>query len=94
MPTSEPGAKEEIVSPTRAVPRGPLATITRIRTFRALQSRDCRLLWLGQCGYSGAVWGESIARGWLVYDMTNSALLLGLVGMLRSLPASRLSHPS
>ncbi|MBI4300964.1 MAG: MFS transporter, partial [Chloroflexi bacterium] len=85
MPADEPtaGASAGVLTGKK---RGSLAAVGRLRTFQALQHRDYRFLWLGQCGYSIAVWGESIARGWLVYDMTGSASALGLVSMLRSIP--------
>lgn len=54
--------------------------------FRALRNRDYRLLWSGQCGHSAALWAETIARSWLIWELTGSATLLATVNLLRALP--------
>jgi MFS family permease len=55
-------------------------------TFRSLAYRDFRLLIAGQMTTSSAQWMEQVARGWLVYDMTGSPLLLGAVQATRAVP--------
>ena len=60
-------------------------------TLRALQSRNFRLFLSGQvCALIG-YWMQSIAQGWLLYKMTDSATLLGLLGFASSLPILLLS---
>ena len=50
--------------------------------FRALSSGNSRLLFFGQGISLIGTWIQSVAQAWLVYKMTNSVLLLGLVGFL------------
>src|SRR5438445_13540101 len=54
--------------------------------FRSLRYPDFRLLMAGQLATSSAQWMEQVARGWLVYEMTNSPLLLGAVMATRAAP--------
>lgn len=55
-------------------------------TFASLRLRDYRLLWLGQLSTSMGQWMDQVTRGWLIYQMTGSALQLGLATALRGLP--------
>ncbi len=48
--------------------------------FRALYSRNYRLFFGGQGISFIGTWMQQIAMSWLVYRMTNSAFLLGLIG--------------
>lgn len=54
-------------------------------TFAALRSRNYRLFYLGQVVSLGGTWMQSVAQPWLVYQLTNSALLLGLLSGIASL---------
>jgi MFS family permease len=56
------------------------------RTFRALGHRDFRLLWLGQLVSLTGSWMQSVAQGWLVLRLGNSAFHLGLVGFCNFAP--------
>jgi MFS family permease len=56
------------------------------RTFRALRHRNFRLLWLGQLVSLTGRWMQSVAQGWLVLRLTDSAFYLGLVGFCTFLP--------
>ena len=49
------------------------------RTFSSLAIRDFRYLWLGMLTMMGGVQMEMLAIGYLVYDITGDARLLGLV---------------
>lgn len=60
--------------------------IPRVRTFNSLRFRDFRLLWLGQGGNSMGQWMDQVARSWLVYQITGSAVDLGLVSAMRGVP--------
>ena len=62
--------------------------VSRVRlTFRALGSRNYRLFFLGQGISMVGTWMQRIALGWLVYRMTDSAALLGVVGFASQIPA-------
>ncbi|HEY3117263.1 MAG TPA: MFS transporter, partial [Chloroflexota bacterium] len=65
---------------------GLLGAITRIRTFEALKFPNFRLLWYGQATTSLCQWMDQVARGWLMYQLTNSPLELGLVSVARAAP--------
>lgn len=56
------------------------------RTFSALQYRDFRLLWIGAFLSTTGTWMATIAQGWVVLQMTNSAFLLGVDGFLSTGP--------
>ena len=53
---------------------------------RALKSRNYRLFFSGQSVSLIGTWITRIATSWLVYRLTNSALLLGLVGFAGQVP--------
>ena len=56
-------------------------------TFRALNSRNYRLYFSGQAVSLTGTWMQSLAMSWLVYRLTNSVFLLGLVGFAGQIPA-------
>ncbi len=61
--------------------------LTHTRTFAALVLfRDYRLLWLGQSGNTIGQWMDQVTRSWLIYELTGSALQLGLVSAVRAIP--------
>jgi len=62
------------------------------RTFDALQNRDYRWYWLYRLGGECVVNLNGVAQGWLVYQLTGSALALGWVGAGRAV-ASLLIAP-
>ncbi|MEA2642793.1 MAG: hypothetical protein QOF51_4187 [Chloroflexota bacterium] len=72
-------------------PTGLLGTITRFRTFEALRYREFRLLWMGQFGSAMGMWMDQVTRGWLIYELTGSALQLGLISAIRFFPLLFLS---
>jgi len=49
------------------------------RTFAALENRNFRWMWLAGLASSATFQMGMITRGWLIYDMTGSALALGWV---------------
>jgi len=61
-------------------------------TFAALRHRNFRLFFTGQLISLVGTWMQSVAQGWLVLQLTNSALMLGLVGAASSLPILVLSY--
>jgi MFS family permease len=58
----------------------------RATTFRALQYRNYRYLWLGQTGHSATLWMDVIARSVLVLNLTDSAVWLSVVLAARTAP--------
>jgi MFS family permease len=58
----------------------------RFNTFRSLHYRDYRLLWIGTLFASSAQWVQQITVGWLAYQLTGSAFMLGAVNGARALP--------
>jgi len=60
-------------------------------TFRALRHRNYRLFFSGQTVSLIGTWMQQVAIGWLVYRLTNSALLLGIVGFASQIPIFLLS---
>jgi MFS family permease len=54
--------------------------------FGSLGIRDYRYLWIGNLGAAFAMQMQMVARGWLIYDMTRSAMDLAWVMMSFSLP--------
>ena len=55
-------------------------------TFAALRHRDYRRLWFGLLVSNAGAWMQITAQGWLVLQLTNSALYLGLVGASTAIP--------
>jgi MFS family permease len=55
-------------------------------TFISLRARDFRYLWLGILSMNAGMQMQSIARGYLVYDLTSSPILLGVVSAGFSIP--------
>src|SRR3990172_4990239 len=63
------------------------------RTFQALRHHDFRLYWIALTVSLTGVAFQTVAQGWLVYRLTGSALMLGVVGFIPavlSAPASLL----
>ncbi|HEX7708314.1 MAG TPA: MFS transporter [Thermoanaerobaculia bacterium] len=63
------------------VPRNRLA-----RTFSALHYRDFRLVWFGAFTSTTGTWMQAVAQGWLVWKMTDSAVMLGIDAFLATGP--------
>lgn len=60
---------------------------SRLNTiFRSLKYRNYRLFFSGQSVSLIGTWMQRIALPWLVYDLTGSALLLGIVGFVGQIP--------
>lgn len=58
----------------------------RLSTFTSLKHRDFRLIWTSTLFNSAGQWIQQVTLGWLVYDLTGSALLLGAVNGVRAIP--------
>lgn len=55
-------------------------------TFRALQHRNYRLFIGGQMVSLIGTWMQTVAQSWLVYRLTGSSVLLGVVGFASQIP--------
>lgn len=65
---------------------------TRLRqSLRALYSRNYRLFFIGQGLSLVGSWMTQIASIWLVYDLTHSTLLLGIVAVITQSPSFTLA---
>ncbi|MDD3237974.1 MAG: MFS transporter [Candidatus Gastranaerophilales bacterium] len=60
-------------------------------TFRAFNSRNYRLFFFGQCISLIGTWLQNVAIGWLLYSLTKSALMMGYVLFVVTLPPIFLS---
>src|SRR5690606_11734006 len=55
--------------------------------FRALRHRDYRLFFIGQGISLVGTWMQQVAMSWLVYRLTDSAFLLGVIGFSSQFPS-------
>ena len=60
-------------------------------TFGVLGIRDFRWYWLATVAYYIGFFTEILARGWLAYEMTQSAVLLGVVVVSQGVPQALLA---
>ncbi len=65
--------------------------LSRNRTFGALSVYNYRLFITGQAVSQSGTWLQRTAQAWLVLELTNSAVALGLVTALQTLPFLLLS---
>jgi predicted MFS family arabinose efflux permease len=56
------------------------------RVFRAFRYRDFRIMWLGACTSTTGTWMQILAQSWLVYQLSNSSLYLGLDAFFAQIP--------
>ena len=63
-------------------------------TFAALRHRNFRLWFLGQTLSMIGTWMQSVAQGWLVYDLTGSDFALGVISFIGTLPTLFLMLPA
>jgi MFS family permease len=59
--------------------------------FRSLRHRNFRLFWSGQLVSLIGTWMQSVSQGWLMHRLTDSPLMLGLLGFSQFIPVSALS---
>jgi len=57
----------------------------RVR-LRSLGHRNFRLYWWGQLISLVGTWMQSVAQGWLMHRLTDSAFMLGLLGFMQFIP--------
>lgn len=62
--------------------------------FRALKHRNFQLFFSGQIISLVGTWMQTVAQAWLIYRMTGSGELLGLLGFVGQFPIFLLSPPA
>ncbi|MSQ11638.1 MAG: MFS transporter [Dehalococcoidia bacterium] len=96
-------AAEQPTPAPETAPLAPVATLGKpalrarhwlfdLPTFSAFQYSSFRYLWAGSFFSSAALWVQQISLNWLIYDLTGSAAMLGLVNGVRTIPLA-LSAP-
>src|SRR5579859_2011286 len=60
-------------------------------TFRALGNRNFQLFFSGQIVSLVGTWMQNVAEAWLLYRLTHSAALLGVLGFVAQIPIFLLS---
>jgi MFS family permease len=73
-------------APLPGAPAAPPPMPARGGTFAALRHRDFRLFYAGQLLSLVGTWMQTTAQGWLVLELTDSALKLGVVTAVTSVP--------
>lgn len=68
-----------------------METSTANNPFRPLKHRNFRIFWSGQTLSQMGTWMQSVGEGWLALQLSNSALLVGVVAGASSLPVLLLS---
>lgn len=60
-------------------------------TFSSLRSKNFRRFWTGQCISVMGTWIQRTTQTWLVYQMTKSAFLVGLLAAAQFVPIMALT---
>src|SRR5512135_2755337 len=61
------------------------------QTFRSLQHRNFQLYFAGQLISVAGTWMQVVAQAWLVYQLSPSELMLGIVGCAAAIPSLLIS---
>ncbi len=91
-----PGPQDALVEAELIAARGPDSALEyqqrpARRALAAFRYRDFRLYWTGQLVSLVGTWMQVVAQSWLVLELSNSALALGLLTALQFLPILTLS---
>jgi len=82
-------------STSQAISRSPPRALTGrqrlLESVSALKQRNYRLYWTGQLSSVLAQNMEAVAQSWLVLELTNSPLALGLTGLMFTIPSVALT---
>ena len=89
MSDSEPSAVEVPTATTTAP--GIAGQGRAAGTFRALRHRNFQLFFSGQIISLVGTWMQTVAQAWLIYRLTGSSVLLGLLGFVGQIPIFLLS---
>ena len=94
VPTKKPSVESETLEgsqPSASQSVWPFDALLRLRGMAALRYADYRLLWFGHVFTSMAFWMDQVSRGWLIYELTDSTVQLGLVRGVQAVPILLLS---
>jgi MFS family permease len=80
-----PGAIRPVAAPGGEPPAATAAIAPR-RPFSAFRHPSFRIVWTGSFISNTGSWMQTVAQGWLVLELTDSAFMLGLVGFAGTLP--------
>jgi len=69
---------------TRAAEGSP--PLAKLSMLSAFQYRDFRFLWYSNLFATAGNWVQQVTLGWLMYEMTGSALLVGALQGARAFP--------
>ncbi len=88
MQSGDSGSKEQVISEAviGEVQQGSAQVKGLLRMFIAFRHRNYRLFFFGQMISLIGTWMQTTALAWLVLELTHSAFLLALVGVLQYLP--------
>jgi MFS family permease len=89
MANSIPAATD--VQPTINATPDPFGQGRIAIVFRSLKHRNFRLFFVGQIISLVGTWMQTIAQTWLIYQLTGSAVLLGVLGFVSQIPIFLLS---
>lgn len=78
MSTQDGGRTGTIEPPRKRRPR--------LKTFSSFKYRNFRYLWISTLFTSAGNWVQTVTLGWLAYELTGSALLVGTLSGIRALP--------
>lgn len=81
----------EFQPPGTAVVTAPRSRPGVVKSFSALRHRNFRLYFIGLLISVTGMWAQTVAQQWLVYELTNSALVLGQVTAIMAVPVFLLS---
>lgn len=70
------------------------AELRLLSTFASLRYRNYRLWFIGQGFSLVGMWMQSVAQGWVVYELTGSRFALGLVSFMGTIPTIFLTLPA
>jgi MFS family permease len=76
-------------TPDAAALRAPVKRMPR--TFRSLQHRNFQLYFAGHLISMAGTWMQVVAQAWLVYELSHSELMLGVVGFAAAIPSLLIS---
>ena len=88
---SQTDQPESSFSPTNTIPTQANSIVKRHDPYQALRYRDFRLYFLATFLSATGEQMLSVAIGWELYERTNSAFALGMVGLVQVLPVMALS---
>jgi MFS family permease len=79
-------AHETLPTPSSPTESEPITASKNPKPFAAFQHRNYQLWFSGQLVSVIGTWMQNIARSWLLYELSRSEFILGLMGFVAALP--------